>query len=366
VHSEETDSGPALKRLREAKSRIVVCVDMLGDGFDLPQLKIAAIHDTHKSLAVLLQFTGRFTRSAAKNIGDATVIANIANMSVSSALNRLYSEDADWNHLLQEFSSDAIKQHMALLEFLRKSKPIEDDEPDERPREISQHLLRPTFSSVVFKVGRFAPKRCFRAMPDTVAVQRVWLHEDNNTLFFVTRAQPRLQWTRSQDLHDTQRDLFVLHYERQQKLLYIHSSDKRSTWEHLAKAVSGASATLVMGDVVFRTLGKINRLQFQSVGLRKHGRKNLNYALYTGADIATALGISETTGSQKNNLSGGGWEGGGPVTIGCSLTRHRPTSARTMIGCTNATNGRRTCGSSTWTRSRRCRTCHSRIPSSNA
>ena len=118
-------------RLREGKSRVVVCVDMLGEGFDLPQLKIAAIHDTHKSLAVLLQFTGRFTRSAAKNIGDATVIANIANVSVSSALNRLYSEDADWNHLLQEFSSDAIKQHMALLEFLRKSKPIEDDESDE-------------------------------------------------------------------------------------------------------------------------------------------------------------------------------------------------------------------------------------------
>ncbi len=319
VHSEETDSGPALKRLREGKSRVVVCVDMLGEGFDLPQLKIAAIHGTHKSLAVLLQFTGRFTRSAAKSIGDATVIANIANVSVSSALNRLYSEDADWNHLLQEFSSDAIKQHMALLEFLRRSKPIEDDESNEESREISQHLLRPKFSSVVFQVERFAPKKFFKAMPDTIAVQRAWLHEDNNTLFFVTRAQPRLQWTRSQDLHDTHWDLFVLHYEPQQKLLYIYSSDKSSTWENLAKAVSGASATLVVGDAVFRTLGKINRLQFQSVGLRKHGRKNLSYALYTGADVATALGISETTGSQKANLSGGGWEGGGPVTIGCSL-----------------------------------------------
>jgi superfamily II DNA or RNA helicase len=32
-------------------SRIVVCVDMLGEGVDLPNLKIAALHDTHKSLA---------------------------------------------------------------------------------------------------------------------------------------------------------------------------------------------------------------------------------------------------------------------------------------------------------------------------
>src|SRR5437867_1395705 len=66
----------ALEQLRNRHSRIVVCVDMLGEGYDLPQLKIAALHDMHKSLAVTLQFTGRFTRTEA-NIGEATVIANI-------------------------------------------------------------------------------------------------------------------------------------------------------------------------------------------------------------------------------------------------------------------------------------------------
>jgi len=59
---------------------------MLGEGFDLPNLKIAAVHDTHKSLAVLLQFTGRFTRAAGKNVGEASVIANVADQDVSDAL----------------------------------------------------------------------------------------------------------------------------------------------------------------------------------------------------------------------------------------------------------------------------------------
>ena len=36
---------------------------MLGEGFDLPELKIAALHDVKKSLPVTLQFTGRFTRT---------------------------------------------------------------------------------------------------------------------------------------------------------------------------------------------------------------------------------------------------------------------------------------------------------------
>src|SRR5207248_9222069 len=98
--------------------------DMLGEGFDLPQLKIAAVHDSHKSLAVLLQFTGRFTRTADATVGDATVIGNLANQEVSAALERLYSEDADWNHLLSEFSSAAVREHAELVEFLLDSKPL--------------------------------------------------------------------------------------------------------------------------------------------------------------------------------------------------------------------------------------------------
>jgi putative transposase len=46
-------------------------------------------------------------------------------------------------------------------------------------------------------------------------------------------------------------------------------------------------------------------------------------------------------------------------------TRGRPTSALTMIGWTYSINGRRTFASSTWRKSRRCRTRRARIHSSN-
>ena len=52
---------------------------MLGEGFDLPEMKIAAIHDAKQSLPVTLQFIGRFTRTAHDaNLGNASVILNIA------------------------------------------------------------------------------------------------------------------------------------------------------------------------------------------------------------------------------------------------------------------------------------------------
>lgn len=315
VHSEAETGNQGLEDIKSGRSRVIVCVNMLGEGFDLPELKVAAVHDTHKSLAVLLQFTGRFTRSAGSNIGDATVIANIADTAVSSALERLYGEDADWNQLLSELSSEAAKAHAELIDFLSASQRL-DEAAEKTSADISHHLLRPTLSTVVYDSPDFGPKRFFEGLPSTAIVHGVWLHSASNTLYFVTRAEPSVQWTRSRELRDRQWDLFVLHWDPNRRLLYLSSSDRSSMHEPLAKAVG--ATTLVSGDTIFRVLGKINRLVFQNVGVRKHGRRNLSYALYTGADVAEALSISERAGSVKSNLSGIGWEGGRMVTIGCS------------------------------------------------
>lgn len=315
VHSDFSDSSDNLKLLRTGRSRVVVCVNMLGEGFDLPQLKIAAVHDTHKSLAVLLQFTGRFTRSSGISLGDATIIANIADQNVSSALERLYSEDANWNQLLSEFSSDASRAHAELVEFLNSSKRL--DEQDENDTiEISHHLLRPMLSTLTYEARLFRPKDFYKGLPPNIHIHRVWLHEGSNTLYFVTKTEPAVNWTRSRDLRDRKWDLFVLHYDQSKGLLYLASSDHSSEFEKMAKAVGATD--IISGDVIFRTLGHINRLIFQNVGVRKHGRRNLRYALYTGADVAEALSISERSGSVKSNLSGTGWEGGKHVSIGCS------------------------------------------------
>jgi superfamily II DNA or RNA helicase len=74
---------------REAK--VIVCVNMLGEGFDLPELKIAAFHDIRKSLPITLQFAGRFTRTSRDaNLGNASFVANLADINVQQELYNLY------------------------------------------------------------------------------------------------------------------------------------------------------------------------------------------------------------------------------------------------------------------------------------
>ena len=119
VHSQLT-SRERRERLAALgrESRIVVCVDMLGEGFDLPELKIAAIHDHHKSVAVTIQFVGRLTRPDPR-LGDATVIANTGIDDIDRALARLYAEDADWNDLVAALSTSNIDRQVRRSEMLK-------------------------------------------------------------------------------------------------------------------------------------------------------------------------------------------------------------------------------------------------------
>ncbi|HUZ59245.1 MAG TPA: hypothetical protein VMU83_10720 [Hanamia sp.] len=60
-----------------------VCVDMLGEGFDLPNLKIAAFHNIRKSLPITIQLAGRFTRTKFdENLGVASIVVNLKDADV--------------------------------------------------------------------------------------------------------------------------------------------------------------------------------------------------------------------------------------------------------------------------------------------
>ncbi|MEU4517063.1 DEAD/DEAH box helicase family protein [Nonomuraea wenchangensis] len=109
----------ALEAIRNRDSHIIVCVNMLGEGFDLPALKIAAVHDPQKSLSVTLQFIGRFTRAQPGDprIGDAWMFVTRPNAELDTRLRSLYAEDADWNVLVRNLSETAVVAEVEVSEF---------------------------------------------------------------------------------------------------------------------------------------------------------------------------------------------------------------------------------------------------------
>jgi superfamily II DNA or RNA helicase len=120
VHSDlkQKESSERMGQLYDRKSRIVICVSMFGEGFDFPELKIAAVHDIHQSLAVTIQFTGRFTRSNPK-VGDATIIVNRADDKIDDSVRELYAEGggADWNSILTKLTEGATDNQIKKQTF---------------------------------------------------------------------------------------------------------------------------------------------------------------------------------------------------------------------------------------------------------
>ncbi|MFA5890958.1 MAG: DEAD/DEAH box helicase family protein [Actinomycetota bacterium] len=309
-------SSRAREEARQAivsgESRIVVCVDMLGEGFDLPELKIAAFHDIRKTLAVTLQLAGRFTRTR-PDLGEATFIANTADLDVQDELRKLYARDPDWNVLLPEMSERLIGEQLSLQEFLSGFTAFAD--------EVPLRSVRPALSTVVYRTDSDAwtPENFAQGIPGLSSCEQVHhaVNEAAHTLVVVTARRVALPWTDVEALYGWQWELYVAIWSPEQKLLYVNGSTNAGNYKALADALV-EDARLIDGQVVFRAFSGVKRLQLQNVGLSEMLGRNIRYTGRMGGNVGGALSETQRRRTRKSVLAGSGYEGGSKTTVGAS------------------------------------------------
>lgn len=300
-------------KIISGEAKIVVCVDMLGEGFDLPELKVAAFHDIRKSLAVTLQLAGRFTR-ARTDLGDATFVANIADIDVEQELQKLYSHDPDWNVLLREMSASAIQEQENLWDFIEGFQDF--------PTDIPLLNVRPAMSMVAYKTkcDAWTPAQFEKGLSGVEALERI--HHDinvrRNTLIAVTAKKVPIKWAKIEGLYDWDWELYVIFWDKAQNLLFIHTSSNNGFYKELAQAVAGDDVELITGPEVFRCFGGINRLRLQNVGLIEQLAKLIRYTMRSGSDVGHGLSEAQKRNVRKANIFGNGYEDGRKSPIGCS------------------------------------------------
>ncbi|MER2534015.1 MAG: DEAD/DEAH box helicase family protein [Rhizobiaceae bacterium] len=311
VHSQQPlrERRENLGALRRFESRIIVCVDMLGEGFDLPELKIAALHDHHKSIAVTIQFVGRFTRQD-PTLGDATVIANTGIDDIDRSLAKLYAEDADWNALVEALSSAKIERQVRRAEMFKGFTGDLDD--------IPLQTLEPKMNAVVYRTSceSWDP---FQAedLYDPGFYLGMKINPHQRVAIFVTRAEEQARWTTAQHAINVTWDLHMLHWDQTSGLLYISSSAK-GPFDRLAKAVCGETTRRVEGEDVFRSLHGFKRLILRNLGLTHHQGRGVRYSMYMGVDVADGLDSAKSQSRIKNNVFATGFLDGAPASRGCS------------------------------------------------
>lgn len=303
----------ALKEVMNRRSRIIVCVDMLGEGFDLPQLKIAALHDPKRSLAPTLQFAGRFAR-VADGTGDATVITARSERLFDGRLSRLYGEDADWNRVIAELSQGAILAQEKVSQF--------EEAFGAGATRIATRAVSPKMSTVVFRTtcDVWTPEGVLEifAGEDILTLPLPINHVDN-VMWFVTRSRQVVPWVDGPGIEDVGHSLFVLHWDKDQNLLFLNHSANEGVNGHVAKAVVGDDAALIKGEDVFRAMGDMARPVPTNVGVLDIYSRARRFSMYVGADVTDGFPAVEESTKVQTNVFASGFREGERVTLGVSL-----------------------------------------------
>ena len=302
----------ALQALLNRNSRIIVCVDMLGEGFDLPALKVAAVHDPHKSLAVTLQFVGRFARPGRENLGSASAFVPRQTGQIDDRLRRLYGEDSDWNALIRDLTEAQVDRELERSDFEASFGSV--------PHEINVRTLQPKMSTVVYQAEhiQWNPNAIYELFgEEELVTEQIAVNEQNHVVWFVTTEQIPVRWGQFSNFEEVVHHLFVIHAEPDKGLLYINSSNNESLHQNVAEAIAGPDVSLIRGDVVYRVLHPIKRRVPTNVGLLDAVNRNRRFSMHVGADVHEGFGPGAAQKS-RTNIFAYGYAEGNRVSIGAS------------------------------------------------
>ncbi|MFE4500170.1 DEAD/DEAH box helicase [Rhodococcus sp. NPDC056743] len=305
----------SLDDLRERRSRIIVCVNMLGEGFDLPALKIAAVHEPHKSLGVTLQFIGRFARtSSVGGFGEASIFVARKEVETDKRLRELYSEDSDWNLLLRNLTEAAVEEQQAVSDFEAGFTCL--------PEEVTLRSLLPKMSTVVYRAPstEWEPQNIVDFFgEDTLLTAPIGLNADAGVAWCVVEHRTDVRWGDLKTIEDVSYQLYILYFDPVHQLLYINNSANDGVFEDLATAVLGTGAERCTGSTVYRVMADIERLVPTNVGVIDARDQFRRFSMHVGSDVTASFSQAEAGTKSQTNISGGGYRNGEHVSISASL-----------------------------------------------
>lgn len=310
-----------LKQMREGELDGVICVDMLGEGFDLPELKLAVLHSPHKSLAVTLQFIGRFARTNAVGTGHARFLA--VPSEIDTEAQPLYVPGAAWNELVEEASRrkiEAERDGRDMLETFERPPLPATDTADDLEEDLDLSTFAPFFHVKVLEASSGVDFD--QPFTPPVEGERIYFRRstEHNAIVCVTRDSSPCRWADDPRLVDVSHDLFVLFYDDETRLLFICTSRREmAVYDALVDMVAPGARRL-SPEELNRVLRGVANASFFSVGMRN--RSGFGYAesyrMIAGKKADNAIQKSDGRFYDRGHCFGKGEDGTETITIGFS------------------------------------------------
>jgi len=283
------ENKKTLEALRRGELDGVVCVDQIGEGLDIPSLKVAVLHKPRQSFPATVQFIGRICREATADIGEPQLIACADD--VRGPMQRLYLHDNAW----RDFVPDLVEKIVGKISNNQAFQGVVDVETE---LDLSLADIQPFFSARLYK------KTTKKAFPfdgnldlreDVVAV-----FVDNQTekdmLVVVTGFEKTLSWAEEADLSTPHFDLHVFYWQKSTEHLFEYTtSDKiagqirNSLWPESLRRIDAAAIAKALQDV-----RESQYLMFGLSNLVRGSASVPSYKTYMGKEVEGAVRPSDS------------------------------------------------------------------------
>ena len=329
--------------LRSGQIRAVAVVGMLGEGFDLPSLRLAAYHDKHKSLNSTVQLIGRLVR-VHDNYPQPSVLVTTNDADVYPALKgivrTLWDEDTEWAVLLPQIADAEIERGIADKKFA--------NDLESAPPELALEALRPMVTATVFEsrdeawVPRFVTGDVpTEISPTTVIRGREVFYAsvtpDMQTLLVIMRLVNSPRWNADSGLDSAAYELYLLTWvprktTDQTGLLLVNGVDGQVT-RVLLEGIGFEPGNLRIADPrrLQDAFDSLPRISVSNVGVRNTyggGRGAPTYKTFAGSAVDRGLREADTAQSAIGHAMAQVQEPGSTYTTGISTGKGKFWEAR--------------------------------------
>lgn len=305
-----------IKLLKDGSLDGIVCVNMAGEGFNFPSLKIAAIHAPHKSLNVTLQFVGRFARTVGTNLGPATFLAIPSDVKIEEE--RLYDSRAIWQEMIHNLSALRINQEIQTREALQSFTTI-DAVPD--LSDLSLYTLEPYYHVKIYRTHADINIEEDVKFPSRFQVVYHSVSLPHNAAIYITRETSLPRWTEDDRLSNVESDLFIFYFDKASKLFFVCASRKNAgIYEELMDSFLHASPQVLPLVRLNKALIDLTATEFFNVGMRNRVSSNTaeSYRIIAGSSADKSVSKSDGRLYHRGHAFGKAIDHGEEITIGLS------------------------------------------------
>ncbi|MBC2733641.1 MAG: DEAD/DEAH box helicase family protein [Desulfobacteraceae bacterium] len=277
------DNKKALEGLRTGEIDGIVCIDQVGEGLDIPNLKIAVLHKPKQSFPATVQFVGRICREASADIGEPHLIA--CPDDVKGPLQRLYTHDNSWRDFVPKLVERIIGRATRRSNF----QGVVDVETE---LDLRTDDIKPFFSARVY-TSRSSKKLRFETKLDlrkgiVPVYQRL---QGKDMLVLVTAIEKSFPWAENADLTAPHFDLHVFYWHNASKHLFEYTTSNKIAGM-VRDTLWGKAVTRINAATVTKALRQASASQYLMFGLSNLSRSSgpvPSYKTYIGSEVEGAV-----------------------------------------------------------------------------